>query len=326
MKKLLTGLQPTGIIHVGNYIGSIKQMVENQDQYENYLFIADLHSITVPQDRETLRNNIKSLLALYLACGIDPDKNIIFIQSENEYHTNIAWMLECTVYYGELSRMTQFKDKSLKNANFTAGLFTYPVLMAADILAYDIDYVPVGIDQKQHVEIARDIAERFNKKHGETFVMPEPLIKESGTKIMNLVDPSKKMSKSDENKKGVIELLDSPNDIRKKIMSATTDSDMIVKYDPDNKPGISNLINLYRSFNNKSIEEIEKEFAGQNYGTFKTAVADLVVSEIEKIQNKYYEILESKELNDILDKGLEKTREIAKLKYETMKEKMGLGR
>ena len=258
MKKLLTGLQPTGIIHVGNYIGSIKQMVENQDQYENYLFIADLHSITVPQDREELRNNIKSLLALYLACGIDPDKNIIFIQSENEYHTNIAWMLECTVYYGELSRMTQFKDKSLKNANFTAGLFTYPVLMAADILAYDIDYVPVGIDQKQHVEIARDIAERFNKKHGETFVMPEPLIKESGTKIMNLVDPSKKMSKSDENKKGVIELLDSPNDIRKKIMSATTDSDMIVKYDPDTKPGISNLINLYRSFNNKSIKEIEK--------------------------------------------------------------------
>ena len=246
-KKMLTGLQPTGVITLGNYIGAIKQMVDYQDKYEPIIFIADMHAITVPIDADTLAKNIRSLVALYIACGIDPEKNTIFLQSENPYHANISWMLECNTYYGELSRMTQFKDKSKKNANFSAGLLTYPVLMAADILAYDVDYVPVGIDQKQHVEIARDIAIRFNKKYGETFKIPEPLIRVEGTKITDLKTPDKKMSKSSENQNGVIRLLDDPEVIRKKIMSATTDSIGKVQFDFENQPGISNLINSYAS-------------------------------------------------------------------------------
>lgn len=326
MKRILTGLQPTGIITLGNYIGAIKQMVKYQDMYESYLFIADLHSITIPQDPLELSKNIKSLLALYLACGIDPKKNKIFIQSENLYHANISWLLECNTYYGELSRMTQFKDKSRKNANFTSGLLTYPVLMASDILIYDVDYVPVGIDQKQHVELARDIAIRFNKKFGETFKIPEPLISTEGTKIMDLVDPTKKMSKSSDNPKGVVRILDEPEVIRKKIMSATTDSDTIIKFDPINKPGISNLINIYASLSNKKIDEVEKLFVNKKYGELKKEVADLVITELTKIQSRYYELINSKELDQILDDGIKFTSEIAKKKYELMKNKMGLHR
>lgn len=323
---MLTGLQPTGVITLGNYIGAIKQMVKYQDEYESYIFIADLHSITAFQDPKELHNNIRSLVALYLACGIDPYKNVIFVQSENEYHANISWLLECNTYFGELSRMTQFKDKSKKNANFSAGLFTYPVLMASDILAYDVDYVPVGIDQKQHVEIARDIAIRFNKKFGDTFKVPDVMISDSGTKIMDLVDPLKKMSKSSENPKGVIRLLDDISAIRKKIMSATTDSEMSVKFDMENKPGISNLINIYGALTGKSIKEIEDEFKNSNYGSFKSKVSDAICEEVSKIQERYNEIIESDELDEILDKGISKTREIAKAKYELMKERMGLGR
>ena len=326
MKRILTGLQPTGVITLGNYIGAIKQMVELQEEYESYIFIADLHSITVSQEKETLRKNIKSLLALYLACGIDKDKNIIFIQSENEYHTNISWLLECNTYFGELSRMTQFKDKSSKNKNFSAGLFTYPVLMASDILAYDIDYVPVGIDQKQHVELTRDIAIRFNKKYGETFKIPEPLIKSSGTKIMDLVNPTKKMSKSSDNPKGVIRLLDDIDSVRKKIMSATTDSETSIRYDVVSKPGISNLINIYSVLTGKSIDKIEKEFENQNYGTFKKEVANVVCDEVKKIQDRYNKIINSEELEAILNDGIEKTRKQAREKYELMKERIGLGR
>ena len=326
MKKMLTGLQPTGVITLGNYIGAIKQMVKYQDEYESYIFIADLHSITVPQDPKELHNNIRSLVALYLACGIDQKKNVIFVQSENEYHANISWLLECNTYFGELSRMTQFKDKSKKNANFSAGLFTYPVLMASDILAYDVDYVPVGIDQKQHVEIARDIAIRFNKKFGDTFKVPDVMISDSGTKIMDLVDPLKKMSKSSENPKGVIRLLDDISSIRKKIMSATTDSEICVKFDMENKPGISNLINIYSAITGKSIKEIEDEFKNSNYGSFKSKVSDAICEEVSKIQERYNEIIESDELDEILDKGISKTREIAKVKYELMKDRMGLGR
>lgn len=324
-KKMLTGLQPTGVITLGNYIGAIKQMIKYQDEYESYLFVADLHSITISQDPIQLSNNIRSLVALYLACGIDPDKNKIFIQSDNEYHANISWILECNTYYGELSRMHQFKEKSKKNENFTSGLLTYPVLMAADILAYDTDYVPVGIDQKQHVEIARDIAIRFNKKYGETFKIPEPLITTSGTKIMDLQDPTKKMSKSSENQKGVIRLLDDEKTIRKKIIGATTDSEMLVKFDPENKPGISNLINIYSALTNKKINEVEEIFKDKNYGEFKKAVADVVVNELIKIQDKYNQFLNSEQLDIILKKGSEETRKIAKIKYEEMKRKVGLG-
>ena len=323
-KSILTGIQPSGVITLGNYIGAIKQMVRMQDEFKSYIFIADMHAITVPQDPKALHENIRSLVALYLACGIDPDKNIIFIQSENEYHANISWLLECNTPFGELSRMTQFKDKSSKNANFYAGLFTYPVLMAADILAYDVDYVPVGIDQKQHVELARNIAERFNKKYGDTFKIPDVYITKEGTKVTDLVDPTKKMSKSSENPKGTIRLLDDEASIRKKIMGATTDSDCLIKYDPDNKPGISNLINICVALTGKSMEEIEQDFAGKNYGEFKKYVADVVTEEIQGIQKRYQEIINSDELDKILDENACVTREIAKNKFMLMKHKMGL--
>lgn len=326
MEKILTGLQPTGVITLGNYIGAIKQMIKYQDMYESYIFIADMHSITIPQDPIELSKNIKSLLALYLACGIDSKKNKIFLQSENEYHANISWLLECNTYYGELSRMTQFKDKSKKNANFTSGLLTYPVLMAADILAYDVDYVAVGVDQKQHVELARDIAERFNKKFGNTFKMPNPLMTKEGTKIMDLVDPTKKMSKSSENQKGVIRLLDDPEIIRKKIMGATTDSEMKICFDVENKPGISNLINIYASLTGKTIKEVEEIFKDKKYGELKSCVADVVIQELSVIQKRYYEIINSGELNKILDDGINFTRNISKNKFELMKNKMGLHR
>ncbi len=325
-KRVLTGLQPTGVITLGNYIGAIKQMIEFQEEYDSYIFIADMHAITINQDPIELRNNIKSLVALYMACGIDFNKNTIYIQSDNPYIANISWMLECNTYYGELSRMTQFKDKSKKNANFTSGLLTYPVLMAADILAMDTDYVPVGIDQKQHVELARDIAIRYNKKYGETFKIPEPIIKSTGTKIMDLQYPDKKMSKSSENQKGVIRLLDDLNVVRKKIMSATTDSEMVVKFDTVNKPGISNLINIYSSLTNKSIKEVESEFKDSNYGNFKTKVADVVVDVLSDIQNKYNEIINGDKIDEILDHGMLKNIEISKVFYEKMKKSIGLGR
>ena len=325
-KTILTGIQPSGVITLGNYIGAIKQMVRMQDEFKSYIFIADMHAITVPQDPQKLHENIRSLVALYLACGIDPDKNIIFIQSENEYHANISWLLECNTPFGELSRMTQFKDKSSKNANFYAGLFTYPVLMAADILAYDVDYVPVGIDQKQHVELARNIALRFNKKYGETFKVPDAYITDAGTKIMDLVTPDKKMSKSSDNPKGVIRILDDVVSIRKKIMGATTDSDCLIKFDPENKPGISNLINICVALTGLSIKEIEAMFANKNYGEFKKYVADIVVEEVEGIQKRYFDIINSSKLDEILDENIKITREIAKNKFMFMKEKIGLYR
>lgn len=323
MKRMLTGLQPTGVITLGNYIGAIKQMVKYQDEYESFIFVADLHAITVPKEKFNLKENTKSLIALYLACGIDPNKNTIFVQSQNEYHANLSWILECNTYFGELSRMHQFKEKSKGKENFTAGLFTYPVLMASDIIIYDTDYVPVGIDQKQHVEIARDIAERFNKKFGNTFIVPEPLISASGTKIMDLIEPTRKMSKSSENQNGVIRLLDDLSVIRKKIMRATTDSESSIRYDEKNKPGISNLINIYSALTNKEVEEIENEFKNSNYGTFKKCVADVVVSEIEKIQSRYNEYLNGNLIDEILRKGAEKTRIYAKAKYEAVKNKIG---
>ena len=325
-KTLLTGLKPTGSLTLGNYIGSIKQMVDNQDKYNSYLFIADMHAITVPTDSKELHKNIRDFMALYLACGVDPNKNTIYLQSDIEYIPCISWLLECNTYYGELSRMIQFKEKSKKNANFSSGLLTYPVLMASDILVVDADYVPVGIDQKQHVELTRDIAIRFNKKYGETFVVPEPIITKVGTKIMDLVDPTKKMSKTEDNPKGVIGLLDEPAVARKKIMSATTDSEMCVKFDPENKPGISNLINIYASLTETSISVIEEKFKDSNYGEFKRAVADVVCEFLTSIQDKYKDIIESGKLDEVLNDGASKVREISKKKFMDMKEKIGLYR
>ena len=326
MMRILTGLQPSGGLTLGNYIGAIKQMVKYQDEYESFIFVADLHAITVPQNPEELRRNIKSLIAIYLASGLDKDKNTIFIQSENIYHSNMSWLLECLTPYGELGRMTQFKDKSLKHQNFGAGLLTYPVLMASDILLYDADFVPTGVDQKQHVELARNIAERVNKKYGDIFKLPEPLIPKDGAKICDLQDPTKKMSRSSENPKGVIYLLDTEDVIRKKIMSAVTDSDNEIKYDPDTKPGISNLINIYTSLSGMKVEEVVFKFKDSNYGTFKRIVADLVVETLIPIQKRYQEIINSPELDKILDAGRDKTLEIARRKYLELKDRMGLGR
>ena len=326
MKKILTGLKPTGELTLGNYIGAIKQMKQLQDNYESYLFVADLHALTVPQDPKELKRRIKDFLALYIACGIDPKKNMIYLQSENEFIPAISWLLECTTYHGEATRMIQFKEKSKQHKNFSVGLLTYPILMAADILYADIDLVPVGIDQKQHVELARDIAIRFNKMYGDIFVVPEPLISETGTKIKDLKNPTKKMSKSEENPNGVILLLDDEKKIRKKIMGATTDSDMSVHFDEENKPGISNLMNIYSALTDRSIEDIEKEFEGANYGTFKKKVADVVVDVLTKIQARYQELLTSDELDQILNEGIAKSRELAKKKYQEMTKLMGLER
>ncbi len=326
MKRILTGLQPSGELTIGNLIGGIKQMVKYQNEYESFMFVPDLHTITIPQDPETLKKRIKSIVALYLACGIDPNKNTIYIQSENLYHANLSWILECNTYMGEASRMTQFKDKSQKVKNVSVGLFTYPILMAADILLYDADYVPVGIDQKQHVELARDIAIRFNNKYGKTFTIPEPLIPQVGAKIMKLQDPTKKMSKSDENIKNSIFILDTEEDIRKKIMSAVTDSENKIYYDPENKPGIANLLTIYSAFANLSIEEVASKFKEANYGTLKKEVADVVVSNILDIQKKYQEYLNSGIVDQILDEGNKKVNQIAKEKYEEVLRKVGLGR
>lgn len=326
MKRVLTGLKPSGELTLGSLIGCINQMVKLQDEYDSFMFVPDMHAITVKQDPKMLRERIRKNVALYLACGVDPDKNTIYLQSENLYHANLSWVLECTTYMGEASRMTQYKDKSSKGENVTVGLFTYPILMAADILLYDADYVPVGIDQKQHVELARDIALRFNKTYGDTFKMPEPMMSEVGVKIMDLQEPTKKMSKSDETYKGVILLLDDEKTIRKKIMSAVTDSDNKIYYDKDNKPGVSNLLTIYSSLKNISIEEAEDYFKDYNYGNFKKEVADLVVSVLSNIQTKYNEIINGTMLDDILDKGREKTCEMAKEKTLDVFRKVGLGR
>lgn len=326
MKRILTGLKPSGELTLGSLIGCINQMVKLQDEYDSFMFVPDMHAITVKQDPKMLRERIRKNVALYLACGVDPDKNTIYLQSENLYHANLSWVLECTTYMGEASRMTQYKDKSSKGENVTVGLFTYPILMAADILLYDADYVPVGIDQKQHVELARDIALRFNKTYDDTFKMPEPMMSEVGVKIMDLQEPTKKMSKSDETYKGVILLLDDEKTIRKKIMSAVTDSDNKIYYDKDNKPGVSNLLTIYSSLKNISIEEAEDYFKDYNYGNFKKEVADLVVSVLSNIQTKYNEIINGTMLDDILDKGREKTCEIAKEKTLDVFRKVGLGR
>lgn len=326
MKRILTGLQPSGELTLGSLIGGIEQSIKYQDEYESFIFVPDLHAITVPQEPNILHERIKKNVALYIAAGIDPNKNTIYIQSENPYHTNLSWILECTTYMGEASRMTQYKDKSSKFKNIPVGLFTYPILMAADILLYDADYIPVGVDQKQHVELCRDIAERFNGKYGETFKVPCPMIPKIGAKIMDLQDPTKKMSKSSPNPKGIIYLLDDEKTIRKKIMSAVTDSDASIYYDEENKPGISNLLTIYTVLKEISIEEAVEKFKDYNYGNFKKEVADVVVEKIMQIQDKYNRIINSDELDKILEDGRIKTTEIAKEKYELVMKKIGLGR
>ena len=326
MKTIFSGIQPSGTITLGNYIGAMKQFVELQDEYNCYFCIVDEHAITVPQDRLELRKNIRSLAALYLAVGLDPEKVTLFIQSEVPAHTEAGWILQCISYIGELERMTQFKDKSAGKEAVSAGLLTYPPLMAADILLYNTDLVPVGEDQKQHIELTRDLAERFNKKYNDIFTIPEIRLPKAGARVMSLQDPTKKMSKSDPNSKAFITLLDEPKLIEKKIKSAVTDSEGVIRYDREAKPGVSNLLSIYSVLGNISIKELEEKYAGKGYGEFKQDLAELIIEELKPIQKRYAELIDSEELDEILDRGAEKANYVANKMLQKMKNAMGLGR
>ncbi|WP_027408927.1 tryptophan--tRNA ligase [Anoxybacteroides tepidamans] len=326
MKTIFSGIQPSGVITLGNYIGAMRQFVELQHEYQCYFCIVNQHAITVPQDPKELRKNIRSLAALYLAVGIDPDKATLFIQSEVPAHAQAGWILQCLAYIGELERMTQFKDKSAGKEAVSAGLLTYPPLMAADILLYKTDIVPVGEDQKQHIELTRDLAERFNKRYGDIFTIPEARIPKIGARIMSLADPAKKMSKSDPNQKAFITLLDEAKTIEKKIKSAVTDSEGTVRYDKETKPGIANLLNIYSILANKSIEQLEQEYAGKGYGEFKADLAQVVIDTLAPIQEKYYNLMESDLLDRVLDEGAEKANKVASEMLKKMENAMGLSR
>ncbi len=330
MKRILSGIQPTGSINIGTYLGSVKNFVKLQDQmpdYEFFIFIADLHAITVHKDKQFLRTKIKELAALYVACGLDPEKVNLFIQSEVPAHSQMAYLLQCNSYIGELERMTQYKDKSRKQeTGVTVGLFTYPTLMAGDILLYDPEYVPVGKDQKQHLELARDIATRVNNKYNDIFTVPKPLIAEVGAKINSLSDPTSKMSKSDDNEKSRINLLDPENIIKKRIKSAITDSLGNVKYDPENRPGISNLMTIYHVITNIPFESIESKYEGLGYKEFKEDLGEIIYQELKPIQERYAELINSKELDDILDKGRDRANQVAYKKIMKLNDRIGLGR
>ncbi len=326
MKRYLSAIKPTGRLTLGNYIGAIKQFVSLMNDGEMILFVADLHSLTLPIDPVELRNNSRNIVAYYLAAGLDPNKIRVFLQSEVHEHSELAIILQNYLYMGELARMTQFKDKTQKMNNEAIGLgiFTYPVLMAADIVLYDTDYVPVGEDQVQHVEITRDLVHRFNKRYGEILKMPRALIRQNGARIMSLSDPTKKMSKSDP--KGDIFLDDDLKIINKKIMSAVTDLDTHVHYDEANKPGISNLMTIYSALTNKSITDIEEQFSGKMYGEFKKEVARVVTEEIAKLQARYQEIIQTGLVDKVLKEGKEYASEIAAKTLKRVQEAIGLYR
>ncbi|MBR6528610.1 MAG: tryptophan--tRNA ligase [Firmicutes bacterium] len=325
MKRVFSGVQPTGNIHLGNYLGALKQFVELQDDHECIYCIVDMHAITVPQDPKALKEHILDVAALYLAVGVDPKKSIVFVQSDVPGHAELNWVLTCNSYTGELSRMTQFKDKSKNKESAPTGLFTYPVLMAADILLYDTDVVPVGNDQKQHIELCRDIAGRINSKYPKTFVMPDGRFLKAGARIMALDDPTKKMSKSAENIHSRISLLDEPSKIKKSIMKATTDSEGVVRFDVENKPGISNLLNIYSVLSGESIEDLEKKYEGKGYGDFKKDLVEVTVNALAPIKERYEEIRHSQELLDILAEGAVKADAIAQNTMKRVKKNFGLG-
>ena len=324
MQTMLSGIKPTGRLTLGNYIGAIRQFVEYQDEYEMYIFIANLHAITVAQDAKELKQNTKDLIALYLACGLDPEKVTLFLQSDVHQHAELGWILTCHSYMGELQRMTQYKDKTAKGeTGITAGLFTYPCLMAADILMYDADFVPVGVDQKQHVELTRDIAERFNNRYGETFRIPQPLTPKVGAKIYSLQNPTKKMSKSEDNPKATIDLLDDPAAARKKIMSAVTDSLGTIQYDPENQPGVSNLLMIHSSLSNEPLDALVARFQGKGYGDLKKETGQIVFDFLSDLQSRYREIIASGKIDEILREGNEKASRIAERKLRKVKKKLG---
>lgn len=327
MKRMLSGIKPTGRVTLGNYIGAIKPFVSYQDEYEMIVFVANLHSMTIYQEPKNLRKNTKDLISLYLAAGLDPKKVTLFLQSDVLEHAQLGWYLGCMVSMGELSRMTQYKDKASKlkkDESIGAGIFNYPSLMNADILLYDPDYVPVGEDQKQHCELARDIAERFNNRYSETFKLPEPLVSKVGGRIMDLQNPTKKMSKSDETGKGCIYILDDINVSKKKIMSAVTDSDNAIYYDVKNKPGISNLLTIYSILSGESIDALVERYQGVGYGQFKKDLAEVVGNELQKIHDKYNEINQGNYIDTILNEGADKARYMARKKLAKVERKIGI--
>ena len=324
-KIMLSGIQPSGDLHLGNYLGAVKNWSELTDEFDCYYFMADLHSITVRQNPADLRRRSVSQLAQYIACGLDPEKNTLFIQSHVHEHAELGWILNCYTMFGELSRMTQFKDKSAKNAeNINGGLFTYPALMAADILLYQADFVPVGHDQKQHCELTRDIAMRFNNIYGETFKVPEPYIPKVGARIMSLGTPTSKMSKSDP--QGCVFIMDKPEDIARKFKRAVTDSDSenCVRFDPENKPGVANLMSIYSSVTGKTFEEIEKEFEGKGYGVFKPAVGDAVIETLRPIREESERLLADKAyLQKIYTDGAQKASYLARKTLRKVYKRVG---
>ncbi|MCU9806995.1 MAG: tryptophan--tRNA ligase [Paraclostridium dentum] len=324
-KIIFSGAQPSGKLTLGNYLGAIKNWKELQEDYNCYYSVVDLHAITVPQEAKNLRANTMQLLAQYMASGLDPEKNTIFIQSHVSCHTELMWILNTMTYMGELSRMTQFKDKSQKSeANLNAGLFTYPVLMAADILLYQTDLVPVGEDQKQHLELARDLANRFNNRYSPTFKVPEPYIPKAGARVMSLQEPTKKMSKSDENENGYILLVDDADTIRRKIKRSVTDSVGLVRYS-DEQPGIKNLLDIYSKLDNKSIEDVVAMYEGKGYGDFKNDVAEVIVETLKPIKDQYEYLLSNKDyLEDIYAKGAQKAEYQARKTLRKVYKKVGL--
>ncbi len=325
MKRVFSGVQPTGNLHIGNYLGALRQFIELQEDHECVYCVVDLHSITVPKDPKELKSHTLDIAALYMAIGIDPKKSIVFVQSDVSAHAELSWILTCNAYTGELSRMTQFKQKSRGQESAPAGLFLYPVLMAADILLYDTDVVPVGDDQKQHIELTRDLAIRINNKYGKTFVVPEGRFLKAGTRVMALDDPTSKMSKSAPNEMSRIGLLDEDAKIKKAIMRATTDSEGVVRYDIKEKPGISNLLDIYSAFSGRSIAQLEKDYEGRGYGDLKKDLVEVLYASLRPIRERYAEIRRSPELPQALKEGAEKANAIAERTMKRVKDRFGLG-
>jgi len=323
MKTILSGIKPSGELNIGGYGGALSQFVKLQQEYTGFFFIPDLHAITVPQDPKELRERSRQIAALYVAAGIDPNNNAIFLQSHVSAHAELGWILETQAHFGEMSRMTQFKEKSEGKEGVSAALFTYPALMAADILLYQATHVPVGEDQKQHLELTRDLAIRFNNRFGETFTLPEPITQDMGGRIMGLDDPSKKMSKSNPNKNSYVMMLDSADVIRKKFSKAVTDSEGSIRYDWDNKPAVSNLIEIFSVFSGQTVADIEKRYEGQGYGAFKKELAEAVIEHLTPIQEKYNDIVHSEQLDRILKAGAEKAAEVADNTLYKVKDAMG---
>ena len=326
-KVMLSGIQPSGDLTLGSYLGAIKNWKERAEEFDCYYFMADLHSITVRQVPADLRRRTMEQLAQYIACGLDPEKNTLFVQSHVPAHTQLGWVLDCFTMFGELSRMTQFKDKSQKNAeNINAGLFTYPALMAADILLYQPDYVPVGGDQKQHVELCRDVAERFNGIYGDVFKIPEPYIPKVGARIMSLTTPTNKMSKSDHDQNGCVYLMEKPEDIARKFKKAVTDSDTerCVRYAPEEKPGVANLMSIYSACTGKTFDEIEREFDGLGYGALKPAVGEAVIETLRPIREEAQRLMKDKAyLESVYRDGAEKAERIANKTLRKVYKKVG---